>query len=630
MLEWMRLKIKGIIIWTIISVIAIVFFLGTGDFLLNRNFNNTIIAKVNGQIINIDTINSIYNAQIKQQHANKKSYNKFDLDPNKIKHQITLNLINQSAITTQLQNSGFIINNDHIIQMIKLNPDFQENGVFSLEKYNKFFKLAPFTELQYQQFLKEHLLQEQLHNSLLLSSILPAHDVQNFITTWQQQRDFGFVIIPFKNFINSQDNLSTINDQAIENYYHKNQASLIHPETVTITYLDIAKDKFLEQISVEKTDLMNYYQEHLNYYTVPELVNIKHILITKTPNDETAKTKAEEIFTKLQQGQDFTTLAKQYSQDQNTAPNGGNLGWVAKGETEPNFETAAFSLNKTNDLSNIIQSSFGYHIIKLNDKREAKIKSFEEVLNQVTEHYKEELAQHKLHNIIEELENNSLENEDLINLANKFNLTTQTIGPFTSKGEPQGILSYNEVVITAFDKKYFNKNSNLIKLTDDRFILLKTIARQPSKNKTLQESYNEIKAILQTEQAMQLAKKQGLALAIQLLNNHTKTPTNILKPLALKWNLVNKATRNIPNINQEILKAAFSVTTTKPQKTISLNNGDFAIVQLIKVHDNNQNLSPQAIDQFTEQLIALQAQIEQKSFEQDLINKAKIKIFKEF
>ena len=619
MLEWIRRKFKGIIIWFIISIITIVFFLGSTSFLLTRNSHNKTIAKVNNQIISADTVNAIYAAQIKQYTA-KKNYNTAELDPQKIKNHIISDLINQSAITTGLYNSGFIVNNKDVIHIIKNNPQFQENGRFSVEKYNNFFKHAPFTELEYQQFLKEYLLQEQLHNSILLSSFVSTQEVNNFITEWKQSRDFGFVIVPFKKFINQNINNKQINEQVIEDYYNNHKSLFVTPETVNIQYLEIAKEHFIKNTPVEKQELFKYYQEHIHYYTLPELINVKHILI---PDN---RSKIEEISSKLKAGEHFSHLARTYSQDQSSASKGGELGWIGKGETDPEFEKAAFSLKNIGDSSDIIKSSFGYHIIQLNERREAQIKTFEAILPELTQHYKEELAQSKLQNIIEDLENRSFENEELITLANKLDLKIQTAGPFTNNVEKEGVCSYTQVVMAAFNEKNLHKNSNLIKLNDDRFIILRVINKQASTNKTLIEAYNEIKEILQKNHAQQQAKQQGLNLAKQLLN--TTNPNKLVKSLGLEWITINQATRDMQHkdINLEILKTAFSLTTTNNQKTFITNNGDFIIVKLLKIH-NIQDLSTQPIAKIYQQLINLHAKLEQTLYEQELIKTAKIKFF---
>jgi peptidyl-prolyl cis-trans isomerase D len=127
--------------------------------------------------------------------------------------------------------------------------------------------------------------------------------------------------------------------------------------------------------------------------------------------------------------------------------------------------------------------------------------------------------------------------------------------------------------------------------------------------------------------AKQQAKQQGLTLAKELLTS--PHPNKLVKSYALEWNLINKASRNSQNINPEILKAVFSLAKPKTQKAFPLNNGDFIIVQLLNIH-NVENLPNQSINQISEELTMLQAQLEQKSYEKDLIDTAKIEFFNTF
>lgn len=616
MLEWIRKKFKGIIILFITGIITLVFVLGSTSFLLNRNVHNKIIAKVDDYDINIDLVNAIYAEHIKK-YATRT--NKIHIDPTKLKNHIVKDLINQSAIISGLKKAGFIVNYDEIIQFIKNNPQFQENGNFSLEKYTSFFKHAPFTEIEYQQYIKDHLLQQQFHNSIFLSNFVSTTEINNFITEAKQTRDFGFVVVPYKKFVTQNIKNNQITAQEIEDYYNQNKNLFIHPEAVTIKYLDINKNNFIDEQPVEQNTLFKYYQEHIHYYTLPELINVKHILVTKD------KTTIEEILSKLKAGAKFAELAKKYSQDPNSAQTGGELGWLGKGETDPEFEQAAFALQNSGDVSNVVTSSFGYHIIQLNQRRPAQIKKFEDLIPDLTKHYKEEMANTKLQNITDEIENGNFEDNELGNIANKFNLSIKSIGPFTNKGEASGIASYNQVIIAAFDEKHLSKNSQLIKLNDDRFVVLKVVDKQPATTKTLAEATNEIKEILQKNLAIQQAQQQGLTVAKQLLTN---TGDKIVKLYGLKWVKINNATRyqQINNLDAQILKTAFSLTTKHNQTTFTMDNGDFIIVKLLNIH-NLQDLSKQPIQEINQQLTTMQAILEQRFYEQDLIKDAKIKFF---
>ena len=626
MLQWIRDKLHGLIIWFIIGMIILVFVLGASNYLFNRSSYNKIVAKVDGESINIYDVNSLYHAHIKQYYSKQKSYNQHDLDPKTIKSQLLGSLINQMAVVIGLQNSGFIITDEYLVNVVKNDANFQDNGKFSVAKYANFLQKISLTELEYQQYLRKYFLIDQLRSGLLLSSFVPLPEVDNFIAKWNQSRNFGFVIVPFKRFIQAE-----VTEQAIEEHYNKNKKSYVTPSTVSIAYLDVTAHTLVNKVKINRDELYKYYQEHTEYYTLPSLVNIRHILIaaptaSMKEKNNAARSQAEDLLARLKLGQDFTKLAKEYSHDQNSASDGGNLGWIGKGEVDADFEQAAFNLAISGDLSDLVQSKFGYHIIQLIDKRESKTSNFEQVMDQVTKHYKEEIAQAKLQDLYEELSNPIIANEDLSKLAKKFELEVKFAGPFTSSGTTNGVASYSEVVMAAFDEKNLNKNSDLIKLAEDHFIILRVTNKQPAAEQTLLDAHDQIKEILQTSLAKQQAKEYGLELAKKLLVS--TSPNKIAKSHDVDWNLVT-ATRETKDINLEILQAAFSLAKPKMQKSFNLANGDFVIVQLLSTQDadlkkmleHQQDLK----EQMREQLTHLQGHLEQKLYEKDLFNSAKIK-----
>ena len=155
------------------------------------------------------------------------------------------------------------------------------------------------------------------------------------------------------------------------------------------------------QTQVTPDDLQAYYDQHRDEFRVPEQVNVRHILI-KTPlpgpdgkvdtkGAEEARKKAEDVLKQIKAGGNFAELAKKYSEDPGSAKNGGSLGWIGKGRTVPEFEKAAFSLPK-GGTSDLVQSSYGFHIIHVDDKQDAHLKTLDEVKDQIQSVIKQQKA----------------------------------------------------------------------------------------------------------------------------------------------------------------------------------------------------------------------------------------------
>ena len=198
-------------------------------------------------------------------------------------------------------------------------------------------------------------------------------------------------------------------DQELKAFYERNKASYNNstPEKRKIEYVFLDKNKVLGQIQVTPEDVKAYYDQHQDQYRVPEEVKVSHILI-KTPSPgadgkvdekgvEEARKKAEDVLKQLKSGAKFEDLAKKYSEDPGSGKQGGDLGWIGRGRTVPEFEKSAFSLTK-GQLSDLVKSSYGFHIIRSEDKHEAHLKTIDEVKDQIEPLIKQQKAGRMMEN----------------------------------------------------------------------------------------------------------------------------------------------------------------------------------------------------------------------------------------
>lgn len=198
-------------------------------------------------------------------------------------------------------------------------------------------------------------------------------------------------------------------------YYDSHKATYANtiPEKRKVKYAVIDTAKLESGIQVTQSDLQSYYEQHRDQYRVPEQVKVSHILI-KTPLagpdgkvDEKgvaeAQHRAEDLLKQLKSGAKFETLAEKYSEDPGSAKQGGSLGFIGRGQTVPEFEKAAFSLPK-GQMSDLVKSSYGFHIIRVDDKQDAHMKSLDEVKSEIEpilKHQKaQEIAQHQAETLL--------------------------------------------------------------------------------------------------------------------------------------------------------------------------------------------------------------------------------------
>jgi peptidyl-prolyl cis-trans isomerase D len=198
-------------------------------------------------------------------------------------------------------------------------------------------------------------------------------------------------------------------DEELKAFYARNQARYKDsiPEKRKIAYAFLDKSKVMAQVQVSPEELRAYYNQHQNEYRVQDEVKVSHILI-KTPvagadgkvdekGVEEARKKAEDVLKQVKGGAKLEDLAKKYSDDPGSAKQGGELGWIGRGRTVPEFEKAAFSLGK-GQISDLVKSSYGFHIIRTEDKHDAHLKTLDEVKDQIEPLIRQQKASRMLEN----------------------------------------------------------------------------------------------------------------------------------------------------------------------------------------------------------------------------------------
>jgi peptidyl-prolyl cis-trans isomerase D len=304
------------------------------------------------------------------------------------------NLITQHAMVVQAERLGLTVSDAELqdeLQHGSLSPELFPNGTFIGEQgYDDFVSQFNMSVPQFEQAMKDDLLRRKL-----MDMVTGAVTVSN--AELEQQFAKDDTKVKFEYAVLTADQLKKEihpSDAELKSFYEKNKQTYVNsiPEQRKVSYILIDTSKLAGQVQVTPGDLQRYYNEHMDEYRVPEQVEVRHILIKTPPPGpdgkvdpkavEAARQKAEDILKQLHAGADFAKLAEKDSQDTASAKNGGSLGSIQRGQTVPEFEKVAFSLPK-GSTSGIVQTSYGFHIIHVDDKQDAHVKPLSEVQAQV-------------------------------------------------------------------------------------------------------------------------------------------------------------------------------------------------------------------------------------------------------
>ncbi|HEX6905367.1 MAG TPA: peptidyl-prolyl cis-trans isomerase [Terriglobales bacterium] len=304
------------------------------------------------------------------------------------------NLITQHAMVVQAERLGLTVSDAELqdeLQHGSLSPELFPNGTFIGEQaYDDFVSQFNMSVPQFEQAMKDDLLRRKLMD--MVTGVVTVSNAE-----LAQQFDKDDTKVKFEYAVLTTDQLKKQihpSDAELKSFFEKNKQTYVNsiPEQRKVSYILIDTSKISGQVQVSSGDLQRYYNEHMDEYRVPEQVEVRHILIKTPPPGpdgkvdpkavEAARQKAEDILKQLHAGADFAKMAEKDSQDTASAKNGGSLGWIQRGQTVPEFEKVAFSLPK-GSTSGIVQTSYGFHIIHVDDKQDAHVKPLSEVQAQI-------------------------------------------------------------------------------------------------------------------------------------------------------------------------------------------------------------------------------------------------------
>lgn len=605
MLQSIREKAQGWIAWVILGMIAITFVLwGVGD-RLGINPRGQAAAEVNGDKITMAELDTVVERLQRQQSMQNPE---LEIDVNYLKQVALQNLIEVKALQYKTQEMGLRISDDQLKQILLTVPEFQENGAFSQERLNQFLKGMGYTQAAFLNEVRTNILVNQLQKGIVYSNFSLAPEAKTLIKFIEQKRDVDYVVIPASRFSKT----IKISDADIDAYYKKHAEDFVTEEKASFEYLVLNAGDFQKDVQPTEDDLKGFYQKHIAQYTLPEKIKASHILIAlpegaSKEDTQKAEQKAKDILAKLKAGEDFSKLAQTYSDDTGSGKSGGELGTFGKGEMVPEFEKAAFALKKPGELSGLVRSQFGIHIIKLAEKFPETHEPFEKLRTELKAQYIEQKSDERISQIGDEISTLAYEQPDSLQpIADKFKLKINQTEIF-SQDDPKELFKNPKLLKAVFSPEVLQDkhNSELIKIDDKKFVVARVNQHNPAKQKALETVKNDIVAYLTSEQAQKQAKALALKMAAELDTGKTLLQVAQANNLSLqsKKSLVRKEveeTRYFPGakmgIDPAIAQLAFSlpkpVDKTKNKvraKTTELSNGDTALVTVNNIIDGKDD-----------------------------------------
>ncbi len=411
------------------------------------------IANVEGQEITAGEFRRTYQAQL-QAYRSAYGANMSEqlLKQLGVEQQILQQMVDERAAIAEADRVGLKVSDEEVRQRIFAMPAFQENGAFIGEqRYQQLLRMQrpPMMPADFEDNVRRGLLVEKLRSSV--TDWLAVNDKELEQEYRRRNDKVKLAVVTFT--ADSFRTKATASDSDVASYFEAHKTDFKIPEKRKIRYLLIDVDAMRAKVVVPPADIERAYNNQIEQYTTPEQVRASHILLkTEGKDDAAVKAKAEELLKQAKSGADFAALAKKNSEDEASAKNGGDLDYFGRGRMVPEFDQVVFAM-QPGQMSDLVKTQYGYHIIKLVDKKAAATRTLAEVRQQISDQLAYEKAQTQAADLAQKLEKAIKKPADLDTASKANSLSVQESG-FFARDEPiLGLGPAPEAANKAFDMK---------------------------------------------------------------------------------------------------------------------------------------------------------------------------------
>ena len=566
-----------------------------------------VVAKVDGQKINQSDWDSAHKSEVDRIRASMPNLDVKLFDTPEAKYATLERMVRDKVIAAAAQKMHLVASDTRLARELQQSPAIAAlrtpDGKLDMERYKQLAASQGMTPEMFEMQVRADLSNRQVIQGVQASAYATSAQTQTALNAFMQRREVQILNFPVADYLSKV----TVSDADLQTYYEKNKAKYQSMESADIEYLVLDIETLRQSVTLNEQDLKSYYEQNLQRLSSKEERRASHILITaakEAPEAEkkVARAKAEELLKSVKaKPASFAEVARKNSQDPGSALKGGDLDFFGRGAMVKVFEDAVFSMKKS-DISDLVESEFGYHIIQVTDIKVPKAQSFESLRPSLEADLKKEQAQRKYAELAETFSNMVYEQSDSLKpVADKLKLNIQKanqVGRQSAAGQSKSVLTNPALLNALFNEASLQKqrNTEAIEVAPSTLVSARVVKHQPAATLPLAEVKEFVKRALTQEKAAEIAKAQGEQ---RLAALKAKTGSDTL-PNAIVISRENTQ-RQLPQVVEAALRA-------DPSNLPSVNGVDlgaqgFAVVRVTKIfppEPENKALMAQAQQQFTQ------------------------------
>ena len=566
-----------------------------------------VVAKVDGQKINQSDWDTAHKSEVDRIRASMPNLDVKLFDTPEAKYATLERMVRDKVIAAAAQKMHLVASDTRLARELQQSPAIAAlrtpDGKLDMERYKQLAASQGMTPEMFEMQVRADLSNRQVIQGVQASAYATSAQTQTALNAFMQRREVQILNFPVADYLSKV----TVSDADLQTYYEKNKAKYQSMESADIEYLVLDIETLRQSVTLNEQDLKSYYEQNLQRLSSKEERRASHILITAAKDapeaeKKVARAKAEELLKSVKaKPASFAEVARKNSQDPGSALKGGDLDFFGRGAMVKVFEDAVFSMKKS-DISDLVESEFGYHIIQVTDIKVPKAQSFESLRPSLEADLKKEQAQRKYAELAETFSNMVYEQSDSLKpVADKLKLNIQKanqVGRQPAAGQSKSVLTNPALLNALFNEASLQKqrNTEAIEVAPSTLVSARVVKHQPAATLPLAEVKEFVKRALTQEKAAEIAKAQGEQ---RLAALKAKTGSDTL-PNAIVISRENTQ-RQMPQVVEAALRA-------DPSNLPSVNGVDlgaqgFAVVRVTKIfppEPENKALMAQAQQQFTQ------------------------------
>lgn len=524
MLEAIRNRSQGWLAKVILAAIIVPFALVGVDSYLRDAGSNVAVAKVNKDPITIQEFgNALQNLRNRLQREGE--VDQAAIDGPELKQAVIDHLVESRLLNAEVRRAHFVVSDEQLSHYITSEEVFHQDGKFSQEVYDQFLAERRRTPSQFESEVRDDLLTMQARDGVSALAFVSNGIANNTIKIDHQSREVSIVEFKTADFIPQVK----ITEDEVKAYYSEHQDKFKVPEQVKLQFVLLSANGLIASQQVSEQEARDYYAQNAAQFQGDEQRRASHILVSfgvsPTPDaKQKAKEKAEGILAQVKKNPDqFERLAHQYSDDPGSKDQGGDLGLFGPGAMVKPFEDAVFSM-KPGTISDLIETDFGYHIIKLTEIQGSG-QSFDAVQGQIRAELMYQKALAKFSEQAENFSNMVYEQSDSLEpIAQEFGLQVQTSG-WLSRDDGAKFFKNDKLMNLVFSDEILKekRNTEAVEVSPNNLISVRVDEYKPATARSYEEVKAAIEDFLKQEQAAKLAKEKGEAVLADLRTGKSLT-----------------------------------------------------------------------------------------------------------